>query len=321
MHDIVSAKKKPSARALLVPQREGLFQNIRKYWELYLFIVPALVLIIIFRYVPLYGITIAFKDFRAILGIQGSPWVGFEHFIRFFGTALSGRIITNTLVLNLMQLFMGFPVPILLAIMLHHLTHKRYRRLVQTATYMPHFISVVVVVGMMFLFLSPRIGIYGHVVRFFGGTPGVPMGNRRLFRLLYVTSGIWQHAGFASIIYIASLAGVSLNLYEAARVDGASIWRQIWHIDLPHLAPTVVILLILRSGQVMEIGFEKVFLMQNTLNMSVSEVLSTYVYRIGLLSAQFSYATAIDIFRNAINAALLLMVNYVANITRGSGLF
>jgi len=321
MRDIISAKKEGTPKEFLIPKSATLRENIAKHWELYLFVLPALVLIFVFRYIPLYGITIAFKDFRGVLGITGSPWVGLVHFQRFFSTVLSSRIILNTLILNLTQFVLGFPVPIILAILLHHLSSAGYRKIVQTSTYLPYFISVVVVVGMMYLFLSPTVGIYGHVMRFFGLTPGLPMGNRRLFRLLYVYSGIWQNSGWGSIIYFASLAGVSLSLYEASKVDGATIWQQIWHIDLPHLLPTIVILLILRAGQLMEIGFEKVFLMQNSLNVVNSEVLSTYVYKVGLLSAQFSYSTAIDIFRNGINCLMLLMVNRIANLVRGEGLF
>ena len=321
MQTIVTAKKDGAPKGFIVPKTVTLRENIAKHWELYLFVLPALTLIIVFRYIPLYGVTIAFKDFRAVLGITGSPWVGFAHFQRFFSTVLSSRIIMNTLILNLMQFILGFPVPILLAILLHHLGNVTYRKIVQTSTYLPYFVSVVVIVGMMYLFLSPRVGIYGHAARFFGFSPGLPMGSRVLFRWLYVYSGIWQNTGWGSIIYFASLAGVSLSLYEASKVDGATIWQQIWHIDLPHLTPTIVILLILRAGQLMEIGFEKVFLMQNSLNIVNSEVLSTYVYKVGLLSAQFSYSTAIDIFRNGINCVMLLMVNKIANVVRGDGLF
>lgn len=270
---------------------------------------------------PLYGITMAFKDFKGILGIMGSPWVGLKHFERFFSSSLSYTIIKNTLVLNLMQLILGFPIPILLAIVLHYIREQKYKKLVQTSSYMPHFISVVVVVGMMYIFLSPRIGLYGHFMKAIGVEPALLMGNRKLFRLLYVLSGIWQHAGWDSIIYIASLAAVSPSLYEASKVDGANMWQRVWYIDLPQIAPTIIILLILRTGRVMDVGFEKVFLLQNDLNIINSEVLSTYVYRVGLISAQFSFSTAIGLLRNIINAILLLSVNYIANKVRGTGLF
>ena len=279
---------------------------------LYLFLLPAFLLLIVFRYVPIYGIQLAFKDFVPAKGITGSPWVGLRHFRRFFRAYQSWDLIRNTLVLNLYQLVAGFPLPIILALLLNHMGGVTYRKLVQTSTYLPHFISVVVVVGMMYIFLSPRVGVYGHIMRMMSLEPQNPMGSARLFKTLYVVTEIWQHAGWDSIIYIAALSGVNQSLYEAAVVDGATTVKKIIHIDLPSILPTIMIIFILRTGHMMDIGFEKVYLMQNDLNIGSSEVISTYVYKVGLLAAQFSFSTAVGLFRNIINFVLLITVNRVS---------
>lgn len=291
-------------------------------YDLYLFLLPAIAIFLIFKYVPMYGNILAFKDFDSMKGITGSPWAGLKHFERFFRSYKSQQIIWNTLVLNLFQLFAGFPVPIILAIMINHLRNKHFKKLVQTGTYIPHFISVVVVVGMMYIFFSPRIGIYAHIMmRILHQDPKNLMGIPSLFRVFYVFSGIWQHTGWDSIIYIAALAGINPSLYEAATVDGASILKKIFYIDLPLLLPTISIIFILRAGRIMDVGFEKVYLMQNALNLSTSEVISTYVYKVGLLNAQYSFSTAVGLFRNAINFVLLLTVNRVSRKISGYSLW
>ena len=287
-------------------------QNLTRHYDLYLFLAPALLLTFVFRYVPIYGIQLAFKDFVPARGITGSPWVGLKNFERFFRSYQSFTMIKNTLVLNLYQLAAGFPVPVALALLLNHMGNMKFRKLVQTSTYLPHFISVVVVVGMMNIFLSPRVGIYAHIMRQLNLEPENLMGSTKLFKTLYVVSGIWQHCGWDSIIYIAALSGINPNLYEAAVVDGATTFKKILYIDIPSILPTIMIILILRTGHMMDVGFEKVYLMQNDLNITSSEVISTYVYKVGLLAAQFSFSTAVGLFRNVINFVLLITVNRIS---------
>ena len=289
-----------------------LLENVTKHYDLYLFLLPALILIVTFRYVPIYGIQLAFKDFAPAVGITESPWVGLKHFSRFFRSYQSFSLIANTFVLNFYQLLAGFPMPIILALLLSHMGNIRYRKIVQTSTYLPHFISVVVVVGMMNIIFSPRVGMYAHIMRLLDRPVQNLMGNARLFKSMYVVSGIWQHCGWDSIIYIAALSGINPSLYEAAEVDGASVLRKIFHIDIPGILPTIMIIFILRTGRMMDVGFEKVYLMQNDLNITTSEVISTYVYKVGLLASQFSFSTAIGLFSNIINFILLISVNFLS---------
>lgn len=260
----------------------------------------------------MYGVTIAFKDFNAIKGILGSPWVGFDHFVRFFHSYQFWPLIKNTITISLYQLIAGFPVPIILAILLNQTRNKRFKSLVQTVTYAPHFISVVVLVGMLLIFLSPRTGFINHWIQAFGGQAILFMGEPTYFKSIYVLSGIWQNTGWASIIYLAALASISPELYEAAKVDGASKWKQILHIDLPGIMPTAIIIFILNVGQIMNVGFQKLYLMQNPLTESSQEIISTYVYKIGLISNQYSYSTAINLFNSVINILLLVLVNYIS---------
>lgn len=284
------------------------YKNIFKYYELYLFILPMLLYFAVLHYWPMYGVLIAFKNFKPHLGILKSEWVGFYYFIRFFKSPVFWRLIRNTLGLSLYSL-VGFPVPIILAIGLNYLRSNSYKRFIQTVTYAPHFISTVVIVGMLNLFLSPTSGIVNMLLQHIGIEPIFFMGKPKLFSSIYVWSGIWQNMGWSSIIYLAALSAINPSLHEAAIVDGAGKIRRIIHIDLPGIAPTIMILLILRMGKVMSIGFEKVFLMQNALNMANSEIISTYVYQKGLVGGQYSYSTAVGLFNSAINMILLLSVN------------
>ena len=270
-----------------------------------------LLYLLIFKYVPMYGAQIAFRDFTAVKGIWGSDWVGLHHFERFFNSYKFWTILRNTISLSLYQLLAGFPFPIILALSLNYLTNIRFKKTVQMVTYFPHFISVVVVVGMIYQVLDPRIGIVAEIVKLFGGEPENYLGKASYFQSIYVWSGIWQHVGFDCIIYLAALSTVDPALHEAAVVDGASKLKRMWYIDIPGIWPIAVILLILNVGQMLEIGFEKVFLLQNPLNLQMSEVIDTYVYKVGLASqvVDFSYASAIGLFRNAINLVLLIAVN------------
>ncbi|WP_442951651.1 ABC transporter permease [Paenibacillus sp. GYB003] len=282
---------------------------------------PVLVYFIVFHYMPMYGVQIAFKDFIATKGIWGSPWVGLKHFDRFFDSYFFWRLLKNTLGISLYELAVGFPIPIVLALMINEVRHKGYKKFIQTVTYAPHFLSTVVLVGIVIMFLSPTSGIVNTIIKAFGGEPIFFMTKPEWFKTVYVLSGVWQQMGWSSIIYLAALAGIDPGLHEAARVDGASRLQRIWHINLPGIMPTVVILLILNIGSLMGVGFEKVFLMQNSLNTESSDVISTYVYRSGLLGAQYSFASAVGLFNSVVNFVLLLTVNRIAKAVNQSSLW
>jgi putative aldouronate transport system permease protein len=294
------------------PRQHRVWPQIKRNYELYLFLLPVIVLYLIFRYYPMYGVQIAFKEFTASLGIWGSEWVGFEHFVRFFQSYNFWTIIGNTLSLSVLSLLFGFPVPILVALMLNQLMAKRYKKFVQTVIYAPHFISTVVLIGMLNVFLSPNSGLVNHMIQFFGGEPILFMADAGWFRPLYILSGIWQETGFSTIIYLAALAGVSPELHEAAIMDGASKWKRVRHVDLPGILPTIIILLVLALGNVMSVGFEKAFLMQSDLNYSTSNILPTYVYEQGIQKAQYSFSAAIGLFNSVLNILLLFVVNRIA---------
>ena len=294
------------------PWYQKLWRDLKTNHTLYLYLLPAVVITLLFHYLPMYGIQIAFRDFRPVRGITGSTWVGLKHFLRFFKSYQFESLIRNTLSISLMSLFLAFPFPIFLALMISQIRNKRLQRITQTITYMPHFISTVVMASIIIMYLSPNNGLYGHLVRAFGGTPENLIAKANAFSPIYVITDIWQHSGWDAIIYISALSAVDTQLYDAAMVDGASKFKRIIYIDLPSIAPTIVILFILRAGSLMSVGFEKVFLLQNSLNITKSEVISTYVYKIGLEQSQYSYSSAIDVFNIVINFALLLTVNTVA---------
>jgi len=285
--------------------------RVSKRYELYLFLIPSIAYFAIFNYAPLYGIQLAFKDFVASKGIWGSPWTGLEHFAKFFGSYYFTSVVRNTIVLSLYSLLALFPFPILLALLLNELKNAHYKKFVQTVTYAPHFISTVVMVGMLFLFLDPGYGVVNSVLRVTGTAPVDFMNKARYFKGLYVWSGVWQEAGWASVIYFAVLSSLDMEQHEAAIVDGASKLQRIWHINVPCLMPTAIILLILNSGHIMNVGFEKAYLMQTSLNLESSQVISTYVYRVGLLNAQYSFSTAVGLFNSVVNCGALLLVNSV----------
>ena len=290
-----------------------LYRNIRTEYELYILSIPAFAFIVIFAYIPMSGIQIAFREYIVRLGFWKSPWVGFAHFERFFSSYNFWKLIGNTLGISLYSLAVGFPLPIILALMLNEVKHRSFKKSVQMITYAPHFISTVVIVGMMAVFLSPSSGLINMVIRRFGGTPISFMAEPAWFKTLFVFSGVWQNVGYSSIIYISALSSVDMVLYEAARVDGASKFQKILNIDIPCLFPTIVILLIMSLGRIMSVGFEKILLMQNSLNMSASDVLSTYVYRLGIQQGDYSFTTAVGLFNNLINLMLLVTVNRIAS--------
>ncbi|NIK78325.1 putative aldouronate transport system permease protein [Paenibacillus castaneae] len=295
-------------------------QLLRNY-QLYIFLFPMVAYFVIFRYFPMYGVQIAFKDFYPLKGIWDSSWVGFEHFQRFFRSSEILMVIKNTLLLNLFSLIFGFPVPIILALMINQVLRMKFKKLVQTVIYAPHFISTVVIVGMVSLFLSPRSGVVNSIIKSLGLDPVFFMARPEFFKAIYIISEIWQHAGWGTIIYLAALASISPELHESAVVDGASKWQRVWYIDIPGIMATAVILLILESGRMLSLGFEKVYLMQNNLNRSASEVISTYVYKVGIQQADFSYATAIGLFEAVICLIVLMSVNMLAKKATNTSLW
>ena len=290
-------------------------------YDLYLFILPAFLLTLLFAYVPLYGIQIAFKDFSPRAGIWDSAWVGLDHFQRFFKSGTSWEIIGNTFSISLYSIIVGFPIPIILAIMLNSLNSQKYRKLIQTVTYAPNFISVVVICSMILLFMSPKAGVVNMIIEALGGTKVNFMAEPQLFQHIYVWSGIWQGAGFSSIIYFSVLSGVSPELHEAATIDGATKLQRIVHIDLPSILPTASILLIMTFGSVLSVGFEKVYLLQNDTNLSTSEVISSYVYKMGLVHNDMGFSTAIGLMNSVINAILLVTVNWTSKKLSGNSLW
>lgn len=312
---------KAAAVTVKRPLSERIVRQVRKNWMLYLFVAPSLIYLIIFNYVPLYGIQLAFKDFSAAQGIWGSKWTGFTHFQRFFESYQFWTLMENTIVLSLYSLCMNFPIPIILALLLNYSISRKFKKFTQIVTYAPYFISVVVLVGMIQVFFAPD-GPINQFLKLFGmQEPVLFMGSPEYFRHIFVWSGVWRQAGWGSIIYIATLAGVNPELHEAAIVDGANKLQRILKIDLPSILPTAVIMLIMNVGNIMGLGFEKAYLLQNDINIGVSEIISTYVYKVGIQSAQYSYSTAIGLFNNVINFVLLVTVNRVAKRLSGSSLW
>lgn len=293
--------------------RSGTWKRISRNWGLYLLLLPALVLLILFAYKPMYGVVIAFKNYKNSLGILGSPWADplFKNFQRFFNSYQCGATIRNTLRLSLYSLAVGFPIPIILALMINQITAMRFRRTFQTILYLPHFISTVVMVGLLLIWLSPSSGLVGAFYRLLGKEAPNVMTSASGFPSIYVWSDVWQHSGWDSIVFLAALSSIDPTLYEAATVDGATRWQKMRYIDLPLLMATACIMLILRAGNLMNVGFEKVFLMQNDLNMSTSEIIATYVYKMGLRNSQYAVSTAVNLFNNLINFGLLLLVNCI----------
>ncbi len=289
------------------------FRNFfRKNWGLYLLAAPTLIYVAVFLYGPMFGIIIAFEDFSPTKGFFGSPFVGLKHFQAFIESYNFWDIFNNTLSLSLYSLAANFPVPIIFALLLNQLTSQRYKKLVQTVSYAPFFISVVVMVGMLSVFMSPQTGIINVFIKLAGGQGIYFLGKPELFQHIYVWSGVWQGTGQAAIIYIAALTSISQELHEAAMVDGATKLQRVYHIDIPGIMPTVITMLLLNLGRTMSLGFEKAYLMQNTLNKQASEIISTYVYTIGLQNSEFSYATAIGLFNAVINCLLVILVNKIS---------
>ena len=313
-----NAMQAESKACVRTPWKKKL-NKVTRNWVLYLFLLPTLIYLLIFHYWPMYGVQIAFRNFKPTKGIWGSPWVGMKNFDKFFHSYMFKDLLTNTIVLSVYQIVASFAFPILLALLLNYCVSNKLRKVTQMVTYAPHFISTVVLVGMLNVFLSES-GIINHLLNLLGLRSVPFLSDAGMFRHIYVWSHIWQRTGYNSVIYIAALAGVNPELHEAAIVDGANKLQRILHIDLPAIMPTAIILLIMSTGNMLSLGFEKVYLMQNDLNLGVSEIISTYVYKIGLLNAQYSYSTAIGLFNNVINLVVLLTVNKIADKVSGTSL-
>lgn len=316
---MVTLPRRPEARRESVaehpqPPRGTKWRRIRNCWQLYLMLLLPVVYFLIFHYWPMYGLQIAFRKYNVAQGITGSPWVGFSHFECFVESYMFWTVIRNTIVLHSYELLVGFPLPIILALALNQVRLRWFKRTVQMITYAPYFISTVVVVGMLVVLLDPRTGLLNNLLGLLGLGPLDLLRDPSYFRHLYVWSSVWQNLGFGSVIYLATLSSIDPQLHEAAIVDGASRIKRIWHIDLPGIMPVAVIMLILNIGSILSIGFEKVLLMQNNLNLSTSEVIDTYVYKIGLAAEvpQYSYAAAIGLFRSVVGLLLLVIANQIA---------
>ncbi len=298
-----------------------LLRDILTNWEIYLLLLPPLIYYIIFAYLPMYGIKIAFMDFNPVKSFSGSPYVGWKHFNRFLSSPFFWQVIRNTFRISIYSIVAGFPLAVILALLLNYQRNIAFKRIVQTISYAPHFISTVVLVGMLQVFCSYDGGLFNLLLGLLGKERINFFGVASMFDNLYVWSGVWQSLGWSAIIYISALSAINPELHEAAIVDGANIWQRIWYIDIPGILPTIVTMLILRSGSVLSVGFEKIFLMQNVQNSTVSEVISTYVYKQGLLQTQYSYSAAVGLFNSIINFIVLVIVNTLANKLNDTSLF
>ena len=307
----VKQKNKSGTAVAVSAKRFGkpLGQRLAENWQLYALLLVPVVLTVVYKYIPMYGIQIAFRDFNPNLGYLGSKWVGFDWFVRFFKAPTFARMMKNTVLISLYGLLWSFPTPIILSLIINQVRFPRFKRVVQTVLYAPHFISVMVICGMVKIFLSPTGGLLNLIL----GTQIDFLTHSEFFRTIYIASGIWQDMGWGCIIYLATLANVDPGLYEAAKIDGASVFQRIRNIDIPELLPMVILNLIMAAGGIMNVGFEKVWLLQTDLNKATSDVIAVYVYEQGIVNAKYSYSTAVGLFNTVINIVLLIIVNKVAS--------
>lgn len=296
-------------------KKQSFFQRAKKDLKrnraLYLLVLPVVLFYLVFHYKPMYGAIIAFKDYSPGLGVANSPWVGLYNFIRFFKGPYFWRLIRNTLLLSLYSLVFGFPAPIILALLLNEVKNKKFKGIAQTITYLPHFISMIVVTGMITNFCMTN-GLFNDIIVLFGGERSPLLQNPDLYRTIYVVSGIWQEVGWGSIIYLSALSGVDAQLYEAAAIDGAGKWKQLLNVTLPGIAPTIITMLILKMGSLMSLGYEKTILLYNASTYETADIISSYIYRVGLLDQDWSYSTAIGLFNSVINCILLILTNQLS---------
>ena len=297
-------------------------KNIFKHWQLYVIMIPAVLFYIFFMYKPMWGLQIAFKDFKIFAGMDKSPWVGFKHFSAFLSSPYFGRNLKNTLLINFYGLLFGFPIPILLALMLNEVKNLYFKKTIQTLTYLPHFISIVVIAGIVVNFLSPTNGLVNILIEKLGGEKVHFLIKKEYFRTIFITMNIWKEAGFNAIVYLAALSGIDPNLYEAAYVDGANKFKRIWHVTIPGIMPTIVVLLVLKIGGMLSVGYEAIILLYQPATYETADVISTYVYRMGLGEhAQYSYAAAVGLFNAVVSVILVMFANKVSKKLSGTSLW
>jgi putative aldouronate transport system permease protein len=301
--------------------RGGGLRTLRRDYQLWIMIAPAIAAVLIFNYIPMYGIQLSFRDFDFMKGLTGGEWRGLDYFKQFIDSYLFSDLMRNTFLISLATIIVGFPAPIILALILNQIRRKRMKTLMQTTVYLPHFISIIVLVGMMNVLMSPETGVIGYMMKGLGLGHINLIASTNTFIPVYVLSDIWQHCGWNSIIYLAALSTVDPQLYDSAKIDGANRWQLIRNVDIPALIPTILILFILSMGNILSTGFEKIFLMQNSLNLPVSEVIATYVYKIGIISNQFSYASAIGLFNTVINFVFLFAMNTISKKMSNTSLY
>lgn len=319
-HKTLDKMSKYEMKEMKRKRRDKSIRYVRYNWVLYAMILPVMIYTFIFSYIPMYGILLAFKDYRFKLGILGSPWCGFEYFERFFGSYYFRTVVGNTLKVNIYSLLVSFPLPIIFALLLNYLKYPKLKKTVQMVSYAPHFISTVVLCSMITIILDYDMGVVNSIRNYFGFESVNFMASASLFDDVYVWSGVWQGMGFSAIIYVSALSGVDQQLHEAAIIDGATKLQRIWHVDLPSIRPTVVMLLILEIGGIMSNAFDKAYLLQTDLNISASELISTYVYKQGILEGSYGYSTAVGLFNTVINLVLLISANKVAKKLTGESL-
>ena len=302
-------------------KRKAFWKSLRRDRQLVFMLIPVVIFFAVFSYYPLYGILIAFKDYSISRGILGSPWAGLRYFRQFFSSPYFGRLLRNTVLISVYSLLWGFPIPILFALLLNEFKDGKFKRVIQTVSYLPHFISLVVICGILIDIFSPQGGVVNSLLYRLTGKRINFFGEPEWFRTMYVGSGVWQEFGWNSIIYLAASTGINPDLYEAARIDGAGRLRQIWHVTLPGIKPTILTLLILNLGNIMSVGYEKIILLYSPTTYETADVISTYVYRTGLLSQQYSYAGAVGLFNSAINIAILVLCNFAGKKLFGVGIW
>lgn len=317
----MATEMKAGANPPVVVNRAKKKSYLLKHWPTYSMIIPGLLFFIVFKYIPLGGSIIAFQDYNVFDGITGSKFVGLKHFENLFTYPEFYRIFKNTLLISIYQLVFGFPAPIILALLLNEARKAVFKRTIQTILYLPHFLSWVIVGGLVINFLSPSTGLLNDLIKLFGGEPIFFMQEPGYFRTIVVSSGIWKEVGWGTIIYLAAMAGINPDLYEAAEVDGAGKMRQMWSITLPSLLPTIMVMLLLRIGNILDLGFEQIYILLNPLVTETGEVFDTYIYRIGLLGGQFSYTTAIGLFKSVIGFVMLVSANFISRKTTGNSIY
>ena len=294
----------------------------KKNYQLWVMLLPAVLYVFIFCYIPMYGMQLAFREYSFSAGITGGEFVGMKYFNQYFSSPMFLTTLKNTFVISAVSIIVGFPAPIILAMIINQIRNKKWKRTVQTTVYIPYFISVVVLVSMLTIMLANDSGVVGNFLKSIHLVAGNTnlLGSEKAFVPVYVLSGVWQSMGWNSIIYLAALSSVDTQLYDACKIDGANKWQTMWNIDFPAILPTVIILLIMNMGHILAVGFDKIYLMQNSLNLGASQVISTYVYSVGIKSSQFSFGAAVGIFNNIINFLFLLVTNHIAKRTTGNGL-